>query len=99
MDFALGLMMTAIGLFQEAESPLGHVKTLDPMEGGAGDGVKGPQEAAQGVNPGERVSQAIAEAFQRFERLEARRAGEKDQLYDRMRQTAARFESQRRAGG
>lgn len=95
MDFALGLMMTAIGLFQEAETPLGHVGTLDPMESGS----EGPQEGAQGENPGAQVSQAIATAFQHLERTQARRAGEREQLYDRMRQTAARFESQRRGGG
>ena len=96
MDFALGLMMTAVGLCQEAESPLGHVATLDP-EGQIGD--EGGKSAADGQQQGQRVSEAIATAFKRLEATEARRAGQRVSLYETMRQTAAKFEGQRQGGG
>jgi len=99
MDFALGLMMTAIGLCQEAESPLGHVATLDPEGQVGAGGVKSAADGQQGGQQSQRVSKAIAEAFQRLEATEARRAGERVTLYETMRQTAAKFEKQREGGG
>ena len=96
MDFALGLMMTAVGLCQEAESPLGHVATLDPD---GQTGAEGGKTAADGPQEGQRVSEAIAGAFKRLEATEARRAGERVALYEKMRQTAAKFEQQRQRGG
>lgn len=100
MDLALGMMMTAVGLFQEAETPLGHVKTLDPadMGGEAAAGPPKPQDGAQGPKASEPIVQAIATAFRSLERLETRRGAQRGAVYDKMRQTAAKFEGERRGG-
>ena len=73
MDLVTGLMLTCVALFQEAETPLGHVAAFDaPDKGRVQDSES--SALAREVNARRTAMQTtIANAYRAFERGEAAR--------------------------
>ena len=86
MDIVTGLMMTAVALFEEAETPLGETAFLRsaPEQGGVL-----AMEIARKRNS---VVRSIRDAYEMLEQEESGRAPEdKQAVYDAMRQLADWF--------
>lgn len=86
MDLPTGLMMTCVALFQEAETPLGHVACFGTDKEGAPDA----QRAS--------VVDSIRAAYEDFEQNTTMPAKQREGLYRDMRAVAGRFEAERRVG-
>ena len=88
MDIPLGLMMTAVALYQEAETPLGEVAFFRP------DGpAKADSKEPQPTDPGrEDMVASIRQSFEEFEHSErVHLPEEREGIYRAMRQMAQWF--------
>jgi len=79
MDMATALMLTTVALFQNVESPVGHVKSFD---------VGGP-----GVM--QDVTDSIAEAYQRYSTAQLPLGADPEKMADQMVKLAARLRQER----
>jgi len=84
-DIAVGMMMVATALFQEAESPLGHCAFFGPMEA-PGEQVPALAQGVADRRAG--MVGALRAAWERFEAGEARRHMEAPEIYTRLRMVA-----------
>ena len=93
MDLATGMMMTAVALFQEAESPLGHLPIFDPPNMGTPAGGEAPQDMYAGQRQG--IANSLRQAYGAFENDQAQRGDQRTALYARLRKLAGRYEQER----
>ena len=94
MDIATGMMLTAVALFQEAETPLGHLPIFDPPSTGA---PTGGQETPADRFAGQRQNMvdSLKKAYGDFENDQAQRGDQRTALYARLRKLAGRYEQER----
>ena len=97
MDMVMGLMLTCVALFQEVESPLGHVAAFDPPSGEQSRDAT-PSAFARQANQRRRAMQdSIADGYRVFERAEPRRRGPtRNEVYMGLRRLAGGRREERR---
>jgi hypothetical protein len=91
MDIPTGMMMTAVALFQEAETPLGHTGVLDPPQSAETGEETGQVQQDPMAEDRQRIVDAVAQQWQDFERQVAARGIKKDVLYRQLRALARKF--------
>ncbi len=88
MDIVTGLMMTAMALYQEAETPLGEVAFMRPYPGGQTGGPLVSTVNEQRDN----MIQTMRQSFEMLENQEMNRPHEEhQQVYNAMRDLAEWF--------
>ena len=90
MDYPTGLMITAVALFQEVETPLGEVAYFRP------DGAPKEGEASESDGERQNMIDSIRQSFEEFEADERERLPEeRQQVYIALRRAAQWFEQGR----
>lgn len=99
MDYPTGLMMTAVALYQEAETPLGEVAYFRPQSqtsaGVSSDNAGSRKQGMAADIEGKRqhMIDSIRQTYEEYEQAERKRLPEeRQQIYVALRQMAEWFE-------